>query len=58
MKYNIELRAAKRIEQNMTVEEAYEGLTLIEVMQKSAREFSKENKNNGDIKRIINGTIC
>ena len=41
---NLELRAAKRIEQNMTVEEAYKGLTLIEVMKKSAREFSKENK--------------
>jgi hypothetical protein len=54
---NIELRAAKRIEQNMTVEEAYKGLTLIEVMQKSAREFSKENDNNGDIKGNINQII-
>ena len=44
---NIELRAAKRIEKNMTVEESYKGLTLIEAMQKSAREFSKEKKDNG-----------
>jgi len=41
----------------MTTEEAYKGLTLIEAMQKSAREFSEEVKNNGDIKRVISEII-
>lgn len=59
MSINIELIAARRAAQIcQDNKEPYNNLTMIAALKRVAREFSEGEKEDGDIKGIINEIIC